>query len=104
MALGLNACGQNMFAKRLALIVFKADKDSTMASPGLGPVADLIEDQLETEQADLTHSCPTLFLNVPILRESKLLSVEAQRALSILDEKDTSGIEIIHILCAPIAD
>jgi hypothetical protein len=67
-----------MLAYRLDLIVLKADKDSTMASPGLGPVADLVEDQLETEQADLTHSCPTLFLKVPILREAKLLSVEAQ--------------------------
>ena len=54
MALGLNARCQNMFAQRLTLIVFKADKDSTMACPALGPVADLIEDQLETEQADLT--------------------------------------------------
>jgi hypothetical protein len=37
-----------MFAQRLTLIVFKADKDSTMASPSFGPVADLVEDQLES--------------------------------------------------------
>ena len=97
-ALDQDAVCCNMFAQRFTLIVLEADEDSSMASPSLRQIVDFIEDQLETEQADLTHNGPTLFFIVPILREAESLDIEAQRALSIFDEEDTSRIEIVHIL------
>jgi hypothetical protein len=55
-----------VFAQRLALIVLEADEDSPMAGSGPSVVVSLIEDQLEAEQTDLKHDCPTLFLKGPV--------------------------------------
>src|SRR5262245_32952796 len=76
-----------------------------MPSAGLGSLVDLVEDQLETEQADLTHDGRSLPLIVPILGESKLLLIEAQRALGVFDEEHAPRIEVVHrpfAECAPM--
>ena len=60
------------------LVVCQTDKDPPCPDPRAGAVTDLVKDQLETEQVDLKHSCPTVFLHAPILREAELLGIEAQ--------------------------
>src|SRR5687767_2201524 len=71
---GLDASVRDVLAHRLPLIVLEADEDSAMASPRSGPLANLIENQLEAEQAHLKHPVP----GVPVEREAEFLRVEAQ--------------------------
>src|SRR5262245_36105246 len=94
--LGCDALCEKVFAKRLDLIVVETDKDSSLAGPSAVPTIRLVENQFETEETDLTHPRPSLFLIVPVHREAQLLFIEMQRALRIGDEKDASGIETIH--------
>jgi len=44
-----------MLPQRLILIVLKANKDSSMASPRSGPVLNLVQDEFETEQTHLKY-------------------------------------------------
>src|SRR5262245_43836600 len=87
-ASGLDALPDDVLAYLRTLSVLHADKDPSMASPCVARVIRLIEDQLEAEQADLTHYSQALLAGVPILREAEFLRVDAQRAFSICHEED----------------
>src|SRR4051812_21186159 len=63
----LDAIVDDMPAKLLALIVLESDEDSTVAGARARIVADFIEDQLETKEADLKHA----LVEVPIQREAE---------------------------------
>jgi hypothetical protein len=63
---GLYAFLLDVVTKRFCLVRFKTNENAAMTSSVLRPVLDLIEDQLEPQQADLKHKRSAVFLMIPI--------------------------------------
>jgi hypothetical protein len=72
-----NALVTQMPPEWLDLILVEPDKYTAVAGPPDRPVLLLIQDELETEQTDLKHECPCIFLVVPVQGEAELIRVEA---------------------------
>src|SRR4051812_30000891 len=75
--------------QRLLLVVIEADEQTPMAGAGTGAVVNLVDDQLESEQAHLEDAV----LRVPIEGEAEIFHIEAPRTLGVGDEEDSSSIQ-----------
>src|ERR1051325_4169057 len=65
-ALCLDRLLPDMPAKSANLVVFESDKHAAVTRPIFGLWPSLIQDQLESEQADLHHECAALFFILPV--------------------------------------
>src|SRR6266566_4540445 len=78
-----------MPTKSANLVVLESDKHAAVTRPIFG-LWSLIQDQLESEQADLKHECPALFFILPVQREAERFRVEAERTLCVFDEEHSA--------------
>ena len=58
-----------------------------MSRSVFGVVENLIEDKLETEQADLENACSAFVLMIPIQPETEGLRIEGKRGFANLTKK-----------------
>src|SRR5690242_12366189 len=95
-ALHFDPFPNNVLSEWLPLIVVEADEHTSLPGARLCPIRRFVEDQLESQEADLTHEGPAFLLIIPIDREAESVQIELQRTLGISHEEDTSRVEIVH--------
>src|SRR5689334_4190253 len=67
----LDALFLYVFAKCIYLVVIEANEQAAVTRPIICPGLSLIQDQLEPKQTHFKYICPSLFLMIPLQRESE---------------------------------